>query len=416
MSAAILLLYQNGFYYRIGSGLWEFYDSSNLLPDPSAAIGPVDFLQIAVFVVLALGSAWWVVDIPRNHLKLTLVGAALLLVPGLSFTLALYGVYFEPFSGVSAVLASSALAFVYSQTRQGQRKKVLHAVLGPRVSPEHMLDLIGSNGKLPLDPRRIEVSVLTCRVFNHANLMRELEPDDLVELSNLFLKNAVEHLLARDAYVDQSRPDCVRAFFGLGDSQNHAADACRAALELDKRVHNVNLEGEGRWFRTLAYGIGVSSGEITAGVFGSRRDVFFSGLGHDVGFSRRLCALNQSFGSRILLGARTYLMAKEEVEVRPMEMVYIEDEDVTTEVYELIAQRGELDEHHSKTRDAFWQGVIYYREGRCDLALEQFGEARMGDREDPPLDYFVSRAQEELVHAAGNPEQEEEDTTLADPH
>lgn len=399
VSTCVFVLYEIGFFLRPAAALWKFYESSGIFPD-GAGRGQVDLVQFVVFTGLALGVAWCVIDIPRTSLNATVAAGSLILVVGLSFTLALYGIYFEPFSGSLAIVSSFVLGAGYSRTRQGRRKRLLLAVLGSRISQDFLLKQLGSNGDLAESKKRA-VSVLTCRIFNHPQLMEELEPEELVELTNLFLKDTVEHLMAKGGYVDESRPEGVRVFFGVNPTANHAVQACKAALELHKRLGNLNAECERRWFQSLRYGIGVSSGTVTTGIFGSQREAFFSGVGTQIGFSRRLSTLNRHYGSSILIGAGCYFEAKKQLEVRPMEMVFIEEEDVMTEVYELLEEKGRLGDEHRKSRDAFWEGVIYYREGKYDLALEQFNAAGITGHEDAPRDYYIAKVEEELVHSGG---------------
>ena len=399
VSTGIFFLYEVGVFMGPGRALWGFYKESGLMPEGR---GLIDLLQFGVFTALAMGIAWCIIDIPRKHLNAIVAVSAIFLVMGLSFTLALYGIYFEPFSGCLAIMLSSVLGAIYSRTRQGQRKRLLMAILGHRVSPDLLFKMLGSNGDLP-EPKSRAVTVLTCRVFNHSHLMRELEPEEVLEVTNLFLKNAVERLLAKGAYVDEARPDCIRAFFGVHPSDDHALVACRAALELQKRIDNLNADCERRWFQSLKYGIGVSSGPITTGIFGSRREAFFSGVGSEIGFSRRLCALNLAFGSRVLIGARCFFEAKDDLELRPIDMVFMEEEDVLTEVYELLEEKGNLNDEHRKSRDAFWQGMIFFREGRHDAALESFTEAQVDGVDDAPLEHYIARVQDELVRSGEKP-------------
>ena len=91
--------------------------------------------------------------------------------------------------------------------------------------------------------------------------------------------------------------------------------------------------------------------------------------------------MNLPYGSSILIGAGCYFEAKGQLEVRPIEMVLIEEENVMTEVYELLDEKGQLGEADQKSRDLFWEGIIYFREGKYDLALEQFNAARLNGRE-----------------------------------
>ncbi len=398
-STLVFLLYETGIFLQACGGIFEFYEESGLMPEGGAGKTFSDILQFAVFVSLAFGIAWAAIDIPRANFKVTVAVCAAFLVFSLSPTLALHDIYFEPFSGFLAIILSLILGMAYSRTRQGQRKRLIHAVMGSRISPDTFHKLLGvSDGDLPMKAARREVSVLTCRVFNHPALMRELEPDDLVELTNLLLKNTAEHLVSKGAYVDESRPHLVRVFFGIQPGSDHAADACIAALELKRRITNLNTECERRWFQTLDYGIGVSSGELTTGVFGSRGDVYFSALGGEIEFSRRLCGLNTTYGSSILISASSYMKAKDFVEVRPMEMVYMEESDVMAEVYEILDERGRLTDDQLKSRDAFWQGMIYYREGKYDSALESFDKARLNGKTDLPLEHYLVKVRQFLLH------------------
>lgn len=398
-SAVVFLLYRAGAFTGMAEGLFAFFESSNFLPEERLPRGPVDILQIAVFIGLSFGVAWMAIDIPRANLKLTVAACALFLVLSLAPTLALYGILFEPFSGGGAIVLSLVLGLIYSVTKQGQRKRLIHAVMGSRISSGAFNKILSaSNGDAPLDARNREVTIVTCRVFNHPQMMQELEAADLVDLTNLFLKNTAEHLLTKGAYVDESSPHLVRAFFGIEPGTDHAAQACRAALELQTRLSNVDEECQRRWFQPLLYGIGVSSGEITMGIFGSRRDVYFSGVGDEIDFSRRLSGLNLLYGSRILISAKSFMLAKEDIEVRPMEMFYVQEEDVMTEVYELLEVSGRLSEGQKESRDAFWEGMIYLREGKYDSALAMFDQARISGKTDLPLEYCLARAEECLLH------------------
>jgi hypothetical protein len=61
-------------------------------------------------------------------------------------------------------------------------------------------------------------------------------------------------------------------------------------------------------------------------------------------FSRRLCSINLVYGSDVLVSARTFALAKEQFEARPMEMVYAPRMHQISEVYELLAPKGTLND------------------------------------------------------------------------
>jgi hypothetical protein len=81
-----------------------------------------------------------------------------------------------------------------------------------------------------------------------------------------------------------------------------------------------------------------------------------------------------------------------------MDMIYLPKSNVVAEVYELLEKRDALGEAELASRDSFWQGMIYFRNGNYDSALEMFSRARIPDEIDEPLEHYITRTQEYLVH------------------
>src|SRR6185295_15945677 len=118
-----------------------------------------------------------------------------------------------------------------------------------------------------------------------------------------------------------------------------------------------------------------------------------SAVGEALDFSRRLCSINLVYGSHVLVGARTFALTKEQFEARPMEMVYAPRMHQVSEVYELLAEKGTLNDEETKARDAFWQGVVSLRKGAYKEAVQHLQTAKLDGRDDPPLKYFLERAE-----------------------
>ena len=74
--------------------------------------------------------------------------------------------------------------------------------------------------------------------------------------------------------------------------------------------------------------------------------------------------------------------------MRPMEMVYAPRMHQVSEVYELLAEKGTLNDEETKARDAFWQGVVSLRKGAYKEAVQHLETARLDGREDPPAEIF----------------------------
>lgn len=394
VSVAVLTMMSLGVFRNLAGSLGDLY----------AGMGfPVEedgqrWLERVLVVGLALTAAWCVIDIPAVGQKILVFLLLLVVTAALSPTLALYGSSFEPFSGITALLLATTAAFLYSGTEHGARKRLLMEVLGSRVSRETFHRLLDARQPVRFEAANREVTVLTCRIFQYAELREKLEPSEIVAMGSLFLRNTADFLKERGAYLDESSPELVRAYFGLLETEDdQTLVACQVALELRTRLHNLSQECSTRWFQPLVYGVSIGSGPMTVGVFGSPRRFQFSGLGGETDFSRRLAQANLRYGSDVLITTQVYQAIKDRIAVRPMEMIFDPERHLMMEVYQLIASIEDLTEKEKQDRDAFWEGVVLYRGEQYEGAIARFLEVQDRSRKDGPLEFFLDRCQHRLA-------------------
>ena len=392
-SFALLALYRfTNWFHRGAVSLDDFYQSIFVLPGGQELLfrEPV---QYVFFAVMALLSTWVCMELPRVFSRLAYIVGAIFLTLVLSALLAYCGILFEPFSGIAAIILAGVFGFVLGSTEEGQRQHRLHRFFVGRSSPESFQKVVHAKDLSALSGKR-EITVFTTRILNYPDLSSQTESHDLEQITTTFLDTATSFLIGKGAYLDACNAEGVRVFFGLMDAADtHAVDACKAALELRKQLSDLEQDVYKRWGRRPVFGIAVATGSMTVGLFGSGDFQSYSAVGEALDFSRRLCSINLVYGSHILLGARTYLLTKDGIEARPMEMVYAPRMHQISEVYELLASKGKLSDEEVKARDAFWQGVVSLRKGDYKEATLQLKKARIDGREDSPLKYFLERAE-----------------------
>lgn len=388
----VLTLYLVGAFEAMVAWLGNLYVSLGLF---SGEFVRIKWLEIPIIAVVAIGMAWWVIDVSRPFQKVLIALSGAFVLAGISPTFALYGYLVDPFAPLAAAVLSSVAAFAYAGTERGLRKRVLEEVLGSRVSSFTFTELLEAADPPDFKGASRDVTVLTCRLFNYEDLRNLLEPSELIKVSNLFIRSVSTFLLSRGGYLDESSPELVRVSFGmLKPAEDHASQACRAALELRNRLRNLSQECETRWFRPLSCGVGISSGRMTVGVYGTPGHFFFSGIGEVTDYSRRLALANLRYGSDLLMGADAYRLVEGAMEVRPMEMFYDPVGNQMTEIYQLLAGAEQFPEEERRRRDLFWQGVIHLREKNFEAALDCFSRSKLPGSDDGPAAYFISRSQE----------------------
>lgn len=353
-------------------------------------------LQYVAAIFLAFGIAWTTIDVPRDSLKLVIALGALAQVVSIVWVLNLQRLFFSPFASIIAIGGSAFLGLVYAQTEAGSRKRLLRQVLGDRVSGATFNSLLNAPVPLSLEGERRDVTVVVCEIFNHDDLENALAAPDYVALTNSFRRNASELLVERGGYLDECDGESIRVIFGapLANLQ-HASAACEAALNLVTRLEEVNRECHTVWKQMFDFRIGVNSGEMTLAAYGSRRLGAYSVAGEPAEFARRLCRANLIYGTRVLVGSQTLVLAEESIEVRPMELIQRFDDGASREeIYDLLARRHTLSEEALERRDTFWKAVIRYREQTWDEALALFYSARTPDGTDGPVEFYIRRIEQ----------------------
>ncbi len=291
-----------------------------------------------------MGIAWTTIDINRPAFKILVAALALAEVFTLSALAPLFGFYFSPLLPAAAAIMAFTAGFIYSNSQAGQRQRVVDTAFGPRVSRRQMRALVDGRSELRDDGQLEELTLVVCEIFNHQELMEALEPADFAAVSNRFLNAAAEALVEKGGTLAACDGEGVRVLFGAPlPMANHAGAACRAALEVSRQVRTLNEElAREKDGLTCDLRVGVNSGEMAVGHFGARRLGGFGVAGEEVAFTRRLCAANLIYGSRVLIGARTFELAEATIEARPLELLRRRLGENWLEVYELLGEPHEL--------------------------------------------------------------------------
>src|SRR5262249_32651836 len=107
--------------------------------------------------------------------------------------------------------------------------------------------------------------------------------------------------------IDKYMGDSIMAFWNAPiDQPDHAARACRAALQIVQAMKRLNdtwrseAEAAGRAFEDVRIGIGINCGECCVGNVGWDRRFDYSAIGDPVTMAARLEGLTKIYGVSLL--------------------------------------------------------------------------------------------------------------------
>lgn len=238
--------------------------------------------------------------------------------------------------------AISLLAImVYRELTEGNRRRWITERFKQYTSEKMVDELVANPDFLVLGGQRRDMTVYFSDIAGFTSLSERLEAPQLVSFLQMYLEEMTDRLLEQDATLDKYEGDAVMAFFGAPISQeDHAARCLRAAVEhlralprLNKRFHAEGLLPEGRDLRVR---IGISSGLMAVGNFGSRRRFDYTVIGDTVNLGARLEGVNRTFGTTVLFSGATRQQVGDEFMVRPIGPVRVVGRSEPVDVFELL--------------------------------------------------------------------------------
>jgi class 3 adenylate cyclase/CHASE2 domain-containing sensor protein len=179
------------------------------------------------------------------------------------------------------------------------------------VSPA-VVDILVNNPQLnSMAPQKRELTVMFTDLAGFTTTAERLGSERTAQLLAAYLRTMTEILQSTGATLDKYLGDGIMAFWGapIADA-HHAANACKAAVLMQRALVELNARGEFTDAGELVMRIGIASGELMVGDFGNPpRNSSYTVLGDTANLAARLEAANKFFGTKILVSSRVVQLA-----------------------------------------------------------------------------------------------------------
>jgi adenylate cyclase len=247
--------------------------------------------------------------------------------------------------------------------------------------------------------------VVVCDIANKFDLAEEAEPAAFVQTTEKFIRRATDLFLKAGAYIEAADGEGLVAIFGFPNAEvGHAERAVRLTLNLVDEFRQSGRRNNGELSGNCDVHLGVSSGTLIVAPLEQDGTHKLLTIGEAVELARRFCVANRFYGSRILIGPRTFELASKMVVARPIDFLSGVNTQERHEIYEPLWLAAEAKPEHLARRDYFWNGVVLYREKRWAEAYSEFQKARGPDAEnDAPLQLYLRRLEPLALQLAETP-------------
>jgi len=232
-------------------------------------------------------------------------------------------------SAVTMYVTCNAIAFVVEQARRAEIRRAFSLY----VSPEVVDHVMAHPEKLALGGERREVTMMFTDLEGFTPLTERLGPEQVTQILNLHFSRATAIVKKHRGTVNRFIGDAIMAMWGAPvDDPAQAANACRAAVEMQRDMVELRAELARRGLPPIHMRIGMHSCSAVIGNLGSSERFDYTAVGDGVNLAARLEGVNKLYGTGILLTRETAERAGDAVAFRPVDRVIVKGKSEPVEI------------------------------------------------------------------------------------
>jgi len=310
--------------------------------------------------------------------------------------------YWLNFTMPAGTLTANVMAVsLYRALVEEKEKRKVRSAFGQYLSPEVIRRLL-LNPKL-VDPRKTEITVMFSDIRGFTTISEKLDAQELALFLNGYLSDMTRIVFDTAGTLDKYIGDAVMAFWGAPyEDESHAIQACTAAIQMMKRVRELQQLWAAEGKPALDIGIGLNSGVASVGNMGSLLRYGYTALGDSVNLSSRLEGLNKEYGTHIIANESTFFAAQNAGFLfRELDLIRVKGKLQPVTIYELFGHRLDLQQAgvlaHAESRIAqFEEARRLYRSRRWADAQRAFQAVLDRWADDGPSIVYLKRCQDYL--------------------
>jgi len=310
------------------------------------------------------------------------------------------GVVFSLISVSMTYLGSEAYRN-FVEERQG---RFLKKAFTSYVSPELVGEIMKNPQMLKLGGEKREITVLFSDIRGFTALSEKLTPKSLVSLLNQYLGPMTDIVLKHRGTLDKYIGDAIMAIYNAPlRIEDHPLLACGTAIEMIKKLEELNTAFREKGFPEIDIGIGINTGDAIVGNMGTDMRFDYTAIGDTVNLASRLEGLNKIYGTHIIVSEFTFKHYSElpgltprsgagrtlnsKLMFRELDFIKVKGKDKPVIIYELS------DTSNEAIVKSFEDALSLYRKQQFKDAYKMF-QSIVTQYKDKPSRIFAERCKE----------------------
>lgn len=257
---------------------------------------------------------------------------------------------------------------------EGREKRFISKAFGHYVSPQVVNQLTKKPESLSLSGEQKNLTVLFSDIRGFTTISEHMSSEQLGRFMNEYLTAMSTIIMENYGTVDKYIGDAIMAIWGAPlDDRDHAANTVRTAFHMMKKLRELQPIWRERDFPSIDIGIGINTGIMSVGNFGSNQRFDYTVMGDNVNLASRLEGSNKTYGTNIIISEFTKEAMGGRFYCRFLDMVRVKGKEQPVKIYEPLCE-DEPAESIKQEVERFMEAVGYYQRQLFDDAMPIFKE------------------------------------------
>jgi len=238
------------------------------------------------------------------------------------------------------------------------------------------------------------VTVLFTDIRDFTTLSEKMTPEENFHFVSSFNARLGPVIRSNNGFINQYLGDSIMAIF-----PENPEDALRAAVGMQKAVHELNKERKEVGLPSIRAGIGMHTGSLIMGITGDEFRMDAATISDTVNTAARIESLTKYYKSPLLLSDHTlqYLNGQTDFHFRHLGSVKLKGKNNLLSIVECINGFDELQfERKQQTLLQFNEAMNSYHDQQFENALQLFQTILTNDPDDLTAHYFITNTKKYL--------------------
>ncbi len=306
--------------------------------------------------------------------------------------------------GITYPLASLFTVFMavtlFNYFFKEREKSFLQGAFGHYVSPQVVKEIINAPEKLSLVGEDRQLTIFFSDIRGFTTISEGMSSKELGMFMNEYLTIMSDLIMAHNGTVDKYIGDAIMAIWGapLPDKM-HAVDAVRTALVMMEKLAELRPQWLERGLPYIDIGIGINTGVVSVGNFGSEQRFDYTVIGDNVNLASRLEGQNKVYGTNIIISEFTREAIGEQFFCRFVDVVRVKGKEQPVALFQPLLE-GKPDPELANETKEYEGAVKLYRAGKFEDALQILTALQMR-RSDKLYLLYIDRIKRFLAEPPG---------------